>query len=533
MNCWNVLELDRNADERSIKRQYAKLLKVNRPDEDPDAFQRLRDAYEQALNLARHRIDEEDTEYEPEDSTAHEVPMPLHVVMPASEPEPVATTPPPPVEQSWYDVAQKTTAQNLQSQHQLARDLGADAQFQQLLVQRCLLDTTENLDLLKTAVTQLRWLTPWQKVTLSTHQEKRLIQTLLDDALPRLQALLENQQERQFMHELKSLEQQPWLEQLEHREHLQRWTMTLLLNTRDWTPALFERICQLFDWDQKHYAPTDPPSLWQRLVERCEHYSFAKRLQELLTESSDAGDAARLILQPPELKTRLRMARRCDAAVWLTCDRLCTDLSYRYPDILEQYPDADLNGWRSLHDQTHFNPHLRTYLFGFVFILISGLVPTVHNGKFDVLNAIFAALSLPIVLLLVVHIFMSFWGPVSRSFESLDNRLSERLLPDCLSWPGYQALLLRHGIPVTVVGIAVAKSGLPSLIMYAMVLLVWLLLSPYQVSRIKDYCARKTGGWQHIKGYCADNIGKGAMIVLGLMFAFVFAVLIFGPGHTR
>ena len=40
-------------DERTLKRQYAKLLKVTRPDDDPVAFQRLREAYERALQRLR------------------------------------------------------------------------------------------------------------------------------------------------------------------------------------------------------------------------------------------------------------------------------------------------------------------------------------------------------------------------------------------------------------------------------------------------------------------------------------------------
>ena len=44
MNPWTLLGLNDDADERTVKRQYAKLLKVTRPDEDPEAFQRLREA---------------------------------------------------------------------------------------------------------------------------------------------------------------------------------------------------------------------------------------------------------------------------------------------------------------------------------------------------------------------------------------------------------------------------------------------------------------------------------------------------------
>ena len=41
----HVLELDQTADERAVKRAYAKRLRVTRPDEDPVAFQHLHEAY--------------------------------------------------------------------------------------------------------------------------------------------------------------------------------------------------------------------------------------------------------------------------------------------------------------------------------------------------------------------------------------------------------------------------------------------------------------------------------------------------------
>ncbi|TBN40327.1 J domain-containing protein [Pseudomonas sp. BGI-2] len=51
MSCWTILGLPADADTRSIKRQYATLLKQTRPDEDPEGFQRLREAYEHALSI--------------------------------------------------------------------------------------------------------------------------------------------------------------------------------------------------------------------------------------------------------------------------------------------------------------------------------------------------------------------------------------------------------------------------------------------------------------------------------------------------
>jgi len=54
---WDVLGIAATGDEREIKRAYARLLKTNRPDDDPDAFQALRDNYELALRLAAHLRD--------------------------------------------------------------------------------------------------------------------------------------------------------------------------------------------------------------------------------------------------------------------------------------------------------------------------------------------------------------------------------------------------------------------------------------------------------------------------------------------
>lgn len=52
MSCWQQLGLVGPCDRRSIKRAYMQRLKVNRPEDDPEGFQRLHNAYEQALAWA-------------------------------------------------------------------------------------------------------------------------------------------------------------------------------------------------------------------------------------------------------------------------------------------------------------------------------------------------------------------------------------------------------------------------------------------------------------------------------------------------
>jgi uncharacterized RDD family membrane protein YckC/DnaJ-domain-containing protein 1 len=73
MTWWNTLGLKPDADEKSIKIAYAKLLKENKPDENPSGFQQLHRAYKDALKATKLRIntqimfDEYEFEEEPDD----------------------------------------------------------------------------------------------------------------------------------------------------------------------------------------------------------------------------------------------------------------------------------------------------------------------------------------------------------------------------------------------------------------------------------------------------------------------------------
>ncbi|GLQ34097.1 hypothetical protein GCM10007939_03800 [Amylibacter marinus] len=53
-NPFKHLGLKNGAGVRDVKRAYSKLLKVTRPDDDPEAFMALRTAYDQALSRAKH-----------------------------------------------------------------------------------------------------------------------------------------------------------------------------------------------------------------------------------------------------------------------------------------------------------------------------------------------------------------------------------------------------------------------------------------------------------------------------------------------
>ncbi|WP_343553001.1 J domain-containing protein [Pantoea sp.] len=63
MNAWQILDIEPTQDEAIIRRAYSRLLKKHRPDSDPEGYQRLREAFEQAKSSA---ASEQIEEAEPE-----------------------------------------------------------------------------------------------------------------------------------------------------------------------------------------------------------------------------------------------------------------------------------------------------------------------------------------------------------------------------------------------------------------------------------------------------------------------------------
>ena len=124
---WSILGTEPTGDERAIKRSYAKQLKTTRPDDDPAAFQQLREAYEYALRNApmfAAQLQEHAHEQQEETATA-EMAAPHEEAQ-----EPAALSPSSPPAELWGTVATDPAEQAASLWHELmtlARHLNAVA----------------------------------------------------------------------------------------------------------------------------------------------------------------------------------------------------------------------------------------------------------------------------------------------------------------------------------------------------------------------------------------------------------------------
>ncbi len=448
MDCWAVLQLADDADERTIKRTYARLLKSCRPDDDAEGFQRLREAYEQALHIARWRAEQEDEEVEVIDA-------PVAELADGNPHEYAEFDDTRPVSPALFDLPpEQTRAQALinglgahtlderweQAQHQLCADA-----FQAALLRHCFDAPGERAAIAAWAVQHLEWLTPWQRLAMSPWQHEALSGELLQAYRQALQEQLEQKAEREFINQLKTYNQQPWLRVFDLQQQWQRIVLQLLHDTT-WSVPLFERVCQVFGWDDQKGMHPEPEWMWRGLVERCEQESFYDTLLEKAQNgprnAPDTLPARVLLTQMPTAEQHRLMSQFGDDQ-WNACQQLSQKFAWRYPSLLERLPQPDVFFWRK------FLPRpVSEQTWGRVWggLAIATCVASIHLKKGPVPLELFMFMLMTFLPTVVAMRLTQGWAAITSRLLVADLWLSERLLPQRFN-PRQYWLVLRHGIP--------------------------------------------------------------------------------------
>ncbi|VVN25957.1 J domain-containing protein [Pseudomonas fluorescens] len=486
MDCWSVLHLHDDAEARDIKRAYARLLKTFRPDEDAEGFQRLREAYEQALAIARWRLenaepaDEEDVAVATASSAFAALALDAALAKnpsrdvatfefpPLSPAAPQAFTPPekddirrvePMAADTFVDaqaietqaalpLLEDLTPDNLDERWDQAQQQSCAKAFERLLLQLCFEHPHLRGPELNWAVEQLGWLGPWQEVLMNDHQRDRLAESLMADYRNALQTLLESQSEREFLNVLKRYSAQPWLQVFDRREQWQQ-TLLHLLNDTEWSVPLFDRIGQLFGWDHNKGLHPQPDWLWDALIERCDQESFYDNLRaKAESDRTWAADvqAAHLLINPLKPLQQKKIIDGFGQNEWQACHDLSEKLTWRFPELLARLPYADVFYWR------RFFPRpiaAETWVRVWAAIALALCLFYLGLEKRDSANLIFIPMIFACVPVWFFRFALSWWVVLTSYVIVPDLWLTEWLIPR--KWnPDTRWLVIRHGVPQVV-----------------------------------------------------------------------------------
>ncbi|MDX9682050.1 J domain-containing protein [Pseudomonas protegens] len=202
MSCWTLLGLPATADTRTIKRHYARLLKQTRPDEDPVAFQRLREAYESALEQARWLGMQEQDPHSDED------PMPLAGQAPQG-PKPLSPA------QRVAPLLEGIRIEQLDLRYQQAIQSDCLLEFELGLLRHCVERPDQSQQLLAWAFATFHWLSAWQRLELPEYLIDALLEQCQEKLLQPLQDALAQRDDQALLQAYAQRQQQPWLNSLD------------------------------------------------------------------------------------------------------------------------------------------------------------------------------------------------------------------------------------------------------------------------------------------------------------------------------
>lgn len=456
MNPWSILGLAADADTRSIKRRYAQLLKTHRPDDNAEAFQCLRQAYEQALACAEGNVHEPvATIWAPARTSQPALSSFGHDVPDNASPAFNVRLQPSRAESSDFDRAQRLLEQaaSLDEALTVARDQWLEPALQLQLLQRCLKPDEQRHDSLRWAMARLNWLTPWQADYLPLASMNILAERLFDAELCNWRLQLEAGQECAVLDEVQQLLAEEWLQPFDRRGYAQQGLLALLEEGEGWSLTFFDGICQLLGWDETRGQMPCDSQRWERLCERCEGLTLRDDLRRLLGEERPEHARARaawLLLKPLSDAERRKLTDVFDETDWRDCESLARCLEQRDSGLPEHLRLSYLHQWREWRPGNGWSQLYPLLWAGISLVLLMLILLSkgqAIEGPADLAITVGVALVIATALLIVLRLVARGWDWFARGRVLFDVEVSQRLLPASWARRGTGILLLRHIVP--------------------------------------------------------------------------------------
>jgi hypothetical protein len=480
-DCWKVLDLPGRTDERSVKRQYARLLKIRRPEEDPEAFQQLREAYEHALQILREGDDDQPPA--PDFRAAPVVALPMQVARPSV---------PSAYEQATMLLDELDDAAPDRFWNQ-ASARGIEAVFERLAFERCVNAPHAHPNLVNWGIEQRQWLTPWQQIRPREHEQQRLAHWLAITLTHTLDQHMSAGNETRFFECLERHSRQGWLAEFSRRQALQVHVLNLFICDENWSPALFQKVRQLFAWDAESVVVPIADEHWQALQRRSELQSWLSELREqaLHRERAPSADAnaAALFLSCAQPAQQKAMTAAFSEADWQACERLAATFTARFPDLLGMFPNHNVWFWKSLIDYKS-PPHglKRTACVLTLTLALSALSST---------GITLMLILLPLYALggwlaaCVGKWFISHWYVIAEYIQDADQRASAWCVRHTLT-TDRRYLVIRNGGTLLALGFVIwSWLGILGLGTYALIGLIGVLQAPTAIPADRQYRWRR------------------------------------------